>query len=180
MQLRISKIVMFCAGLLVVSAVEARPFDGSASGWGLPAAEIGTGGGGSTSTASGQSSLGVFSVSGAGAVDFTDFLGFCDVDGSDDPAEQNDWLFPYTALAQVMRFENGDLLFQELSAEASTFCLSSAAPNDRLRFEVHTDVVGGTGRFEGASGSVVSRGTGRNLSTMGGFSSTFSGELILP
>ncbi len=181
MQPRISEIALICTSLLVAGAAEARPFNGNASGWGLPASEIGTEGGGSSSTASGQSTLGSFSATGAGSVDFTSFLGFCDVDGSDDPAEQVDWLFPYTILSQVVRFENGDLLFQELSsATQSTFCLSSAAPNDRLRFEVFLETVGGTGRFENASGPSVSRGTGRNLATMGGFTSTFSGEVNVP
>lgn len=167
--------------LLLAGTAEAQPFNGSASGWGVPASEIGTSGGGSSSSASGRSTLGSFTASGNGAVDYATFLGFCDVDGSDDPGEQTDWLFPYELLSQVVQIENGDQIFQELSqSRLSTLCLSSDASHSRLRFEIYTETVGGTGRFDGASGTSVSRGTGHNLSTMGGFSSTFEGEISLP
>ena len=50
----------------------------------------------------------------------------------------------------VQRFNNGDLLFSSLADGGGISC---ASPGQRAPFAVRADITGGTGRFEGATGS---------------------------
>ena len=50
----------------------------------------------------------------------------------------------------VQRFENGDLLFSTLADGGGISCANSG---QRTPFAVRADITGGTGRFEGATGS---------------------------
>jgi len=73
--------------------------------------------------------------------------------------------------AMAFRYNDGSLLHAQ-DTSATTLCFDFVD----LTWTYHGefDIVGGTGRFEGASGSFTASGTGQNYGTAVG---TFSGEL---
>ncbi len=71
-------------------------------------------------------------------------------------------LLTYESGSFIDTAANGDQLYRVLSAEpASTLCFDFT--NERFTFTLYQDVVGGTGRFEGATGTAVTKGSGQNV-----------------
>ena len=57
---------------------------------------------------------------------------------------------------------NGHQLYRRLAdSPTSTLCFDFT--NERFTFNLYVDVVGGTGRFSGATGSAVVTGSGSNV-----------------
>jgi len=77
----------------------------------------------------------------------------------------------YFANDSVATFENGDQLISRMaSSPPSTVCFNFI--DGTSTFEIHRDIVGGTGRFDGATGVLHTTGTARRLTptATGGFS----------
>jgi hypothetical protein len=167
------------ATMLIAAPVDAKTCAGTASGWGWASAEVdadGSGVSGSVGTAQGRDCFGQFTAGSAGNLIDWDGSTFCDFDDVGNPSGV---VLEYRNLSQVQRYANGDLLFSELSESIpSTLCFNFV---DGVSYtsEIHSDFVGGTGRFEGASGYAVGRGAGRNLRKMGASSAEFESEITL-
>jgi len=65
----------------------------------------------------------------------------------------------YTVSTQVTTYANGDQLYQNL--DNGTLCLN--LEDSSFSFEIHLDVTGGTGKFQGATGSSTLTGSGQLL-----------------
>ena len=66
----------------------------------------------------------------------------------------------YSAISNIDIAANGDQLFSVMSSSPPSTVCFNFVDNQTLTFEAHYDVVGGTGRFKGASGTSVSTGSG--------------------
>lgn len=134
--------------------------------------------GGSVSVGAGRDSLGRFTFNGVGDLADWDGVSFCDFDP--ETGYPSGVLLYYVALSQVLRYENGDLLLLELAGSPpSTLCFNFV-DYVSYTFETYTEIVGGTGRLEGASGAFHGQGRGQNLQHMGAFSASGTGEVHLP
>ncbi len=83
---------------------------------------------------------------------------------------------------EVARFDStGDLLFREITSE--TLCIDSTTFTT-FSFSETAIITGGTGKYEGATGSNTFEGTGKVLDPAGTglseLSGTFTGTIILP
>ena len=71
-------------------------------------------------------------------------------------------LLVYESATNIDTAANGDQLFRRMSASPdSTLCFDFI--DLRFTFTIYTDIVGGTGRFAGASGTAVTTGSGSNI-----------------
>ena len=71
-------------------------------------------------------------------------------------------LLVYESGTNIDTAANGDQLFRRISASPdSTLCFDFT--DGRFTFTIYTDIVGGTGRFAGASGTAVTTGSGSNV-----------------
>lgn len=115
------------------------------------ATDVDGNGTGYTSYLKGGGNLGPFTLTNAGDVAEWDGVSFCNFDpesGLPDSVE-----IYYLANSSVLRTIGGDQLFLELNTSPpSPYCVTFA--NTSATFELYADVVGGTGRFEGATGSI--------------------------
>ncbi len=76
---------------------------------------------------------------------------------------------PLLARSTVTRFANGDLLFATLDLDPfldSNLCVDFA--NDTIASEVHMVVTGGTGKFAGATGTLLIKSNATQLHFEGG------------
>jgi hypothetical protein len=179
MRLILIMVLAFLGMLAISDPAEARTCKGTASGWGVNTDEIngdGVEGGGSVSTGTGRDCFGNLTTSGAGELAEWDQHSYCDFDDTGYPSGV---LLNYLSLSQVIRYRNGDLVMTELSESfPSTLCFNYV---DGVSYtvEVYSVVIGGTGRFEGATGTSVTRGAGQNLQNMGAWTSEFESDLTL-
>ncbi len=90
------------------------------------------------------------------------------------------FLLVYHKSNAVIRYvRDGSLLLTELVD--GTVCFDT--DDNTFTFDIHRSIIGGTGRFEGASGFLDSTGSGARIGGTGGttgFTGTSSGTLILP
>ncbi|MCB1686376.1 MAG: hypothetical protein R3E82_00485 [Pseudomonadales bacterium] len=85
----------------------------------------------------------------------------------------------YVGFSTVIRTIGGDQIYIENNASApGTLCYNFV--HNTSTFEVLGDIVGGTGRFEGASGWIRMSGGGRSLAAIDPFDAKITGELELP
>ena len=86
-------------------------------------------------------------------------------------------LIAYVSGSAVDTAANGDQLYRQLAdTPASTLCFNFN--DESFTFTIHTNVIGGTGRFRGASGSVVVTGSGQTVAEgLSAFSSSYRGNL---
>lgn len=85
----------------------------------------------------------------------------------------------YLNVSSVIRNLRGDQLYTEqASSPPSTVCFNFV--DFSLTYELYVDVVGGTGRFEGATGTLVTRGSGQQLTSVGPFEGYTEGTLFFP
>jgi hypothetical protein len=91
--------------------------------------------------------------------------------------------FPYRESTSVATFSSTDQLFSG-EQDDGTFCVNPLT--GKFTFEVTEFYFGGTGKYEGASGSFHSSGTGNLLNCdaagrcFGSSAGTYTGTLILP
>jgi hypothetical protein len=85
----------------------------------------------------------------------------------------------YLGASSVIRTRRGDQLYTEqASSPPSTICFNFLTGS--LTYELYVDVVGGTGRFAGAMGTLVTRGSGQQLRSVGPFDGYTEGTLLFP
>lgn len=159
---------------------DSRRFAGAVSGWSTPSdevsAESSTGGVGFYTEMSGRDTFGKVSTATVGGVAAWDGATFCDFDDTGSPRGV---LLDYVGVQQVWRRRNGDLVYlTQSSSPPSTLCFNFI-DNASSTFEVHLDVTGGTGRFEGATGEVEVSGHGRSLGTITPLSAELRGTVNL-
>ena len=164
---------------LVGINAEARTCRGDASGSSTTSIEIDSDMNadlGSIGSAAGTDSCnGRFTADSAGELAEWDQVTYCDFDEYGTPAGVK---LLYLSFSQVVRYRKGDLLFQEQDdSQPSWFCYHFDDPNSST-YEVHSVITGGTGRFEGASGSSVGTGRSYSLNNMGAFSGTFVSDFV--
>lgn len=169
-----------CTILLAAAAHSGGPIpvDLRASGTAVPsnAADLDENATGYHSYLEGRGSLGRFTLTNAGDVSDWDGSSFCDFDpetGAPIAVE-----LVYLGNASVLRTAAGDQLYLELdSSPPSTYCANFI--DNSSTFELYATVVGGTGRFKGATGTIYFSGSGQALSGLTPFELTASGELYL-
>lgn len=157
----------------------AKHFKATASGWTVVSSEADVDAsltGGSTSHSSGRSTVGPLTAGASSDLGDWDGSSYCDFDP--DSGAPRGVLLHYVAFSQVVRFVRGDLMYLQLdSSPPSTLCFNFI-DNTSFTVELHLTVMGGTGRFEGATGSLVSRGSGSNLSsTLSAFEAETEGQI---
>ncbi len=160
-----------------LSAAE-RPFKSQFSGWALGTA-LDTNGDGVTgghTWSKGKSNLGSFE--GGGFVEGLpwDGVSFCSLS----PLEIK---FEGGLASFVSRYHDGSLLQTELTS--STTCINVEDPDDPINFlrftvEQTADFVGGSGRFEGSTGSVTCRVIGKVTAGVTSSSGECSGVIEIP
>jgi len=176
----------FCAALLLLSyvpdsavAAEAKDVKMASSGWSVSSTAAdsdASGTGGFVSELPGKGSLGKYVRKNAGDLADWDGVSYCDFDPV--TVIPSGVVLDYLTLSSVIRVSNGDRLELEMSSSPpSTLCFNFVFNNFTL--EVYSDVVGGTGGFSGATGSIESRGGGRSLQNMSSFDLQSIGVLYL-
>jgi hypothetical protein len=149
------------------------------SGAGVPSQDVDSDGsmsGGGVSTAACRDRFGVSTVTGAGDLADWDGQSFCDFDGDGNPRGA---LLYYLTTDQVIRYDNGDLRYERIaSSPPSTVCFNFIT-NDSFSVEAHSETVGGTGRFKGATGHSDGQGEGHTVGVMSAFTSRGKTEIVL-
>ena len=149
--------LVMSASLLSATAAQAKPFKRTASGWlirtdvdiddnGLTLSSITTFGKGTfgQSQSNEVSEVGVF-VPG-------DFCSF-------NPGVEIILRLPIVSRSSIIRYRNGDLLFANLATDGppSSLCVDVNSPDNTS--EVHMVITGGTGKFAGATGTLLMKVT---------------------
>lgn len=128
------------------------------SGWWYVSSEAdvnGDLGGGATGISAGSGSFGRFTGGGSSDIAPWDGVSFCDFDEAGNPIAVQVY---YVSLSNVQRYSNGDLVYTQLAGSPpSGLCFNFLT--NTSRFDLHLDVVGGTGSFEGATGEVAVSGS---------------------
>ena len=104
-------------------------------------------------TTEGKSTAGHIGVESLIEADFSELL---------DPSPCPDGQFGFAIVEQsdvYREMSTGDLLFAKLSPATGTFCFVCFEPGCTFFFTVDSDIVGGTGKYAGASGSININGT---------------------
>ena len=84
-------------------------------------------------------------------------------------------LLVYTDYSSVMNFDTTDQLYEELDPhETSTLCYDFVA--DTWVIKIHSNIVGGSGKYKDATGSYVVSGRGGRVGTLGQTGGRGSGE----
>jgi hypothetical protein len=144
--------LVMSGSLLSATAAQAKPFKRTASGWltrtgvdidgnGLSLSSITTFGKGTF----GQSASNEVSEIGTFAGEFCEFF----------PPDIVILRLPIISRSSIMRFANGDLLFATLATDGaqSSLCVDVNSPKNES--EVHLVITGGTGKFAGATGTLL-------------------------
>lgn len=161
--------IVFYICLSLPSIAIAKEYKTSGTGMSLPSAAADADGNtepGFVGHEAGTGSFGKFTQTTVGDTVFT---GFC----SDNEVELS-----YVALSSILRSASGDLLYRRLiSGTDSRVCFNFVS--ETARFTAHLEIVGGTGRFEGATGTAIQEGTVAPIGTQSGVQFTETGELVL-
>ncbi len=170
----------FLLGSLVAQA-DTQSYRATQSGWSVPSEEQNVDaavpdGVGFVNTAKGTSNLGGILVNWVSDLAEWDGFTFCDFDPvTGEPIAVE---LVYLKSTVVSRLENGDLLTSQLdTAPTSTLCFNFL--DSSITFEVHQIVTGGTGRFDGATGSLVGTGSTQGLERQGYFQVETRGQINL-
>jgi hypothetical protein len=174
----ITSVFLASGFLLSALAAEAEPFKRKASGW-LNALDVGDTPF-SIVTSIGE---GTFGKSTSNTMTQTGewFGSFCVLDPANDVIIVE---LPILINSTVFRFANGDLLYTALTPlPPSRLCVDTWRP--ALTAEIYLDITGGTGKFEGATGSLFLRRNAKALIQQGdkwvhaGGTETIEGEIFL-
>ena len=173
-------IVIFLVFSMFAAAAQADDYHQSGSGWSLAsdaADSNGDGEGGGTSQVQMNGTYG--NSTGSARSDLLPWDGFSFCDFDPDSGIPSGVLLKYETRSSVARFANGDLLYTVLDPAAdSTLCFNFVDSRTGT-FEIFSLVVGGTGRFESATGELVS--TGKSTAIQSGHSGIefeINGEII--
>ena len=172
--MHIGKTLTVAIGLILVAlspTANAKNYQLSATGWsvGSAAADIdGSLDGGFVADESGKGTFGKFTQQTTGDTTFSG--SFCSPTSIE---------LSYIGASSILRAANGDLLYRTLSSSGpSRICFDFV--EEEFEFEVYLDVVGGTGRFEGATGSAIQSGKGKPVGArQSGVELSETGELTL-
>jgi len=133
------------------------------SGWVKQSSEVDLNGDldtGGESTSHGKSTMGPVSSGGMSDLIPWDGVTFCDFDPDSGLPIAVELV--YAGTASITRFQNGDLLYTVMNpSPPSTLCFNFI--DSTSTFTIYTDVTGGTGGFEGATGTAVSTGSAENV-----------------
>lgn len=144
--------LVLCGGLLSATTAQAEPFKRTASGW-LNRTDVDVNANGSALSLLNLSGTGTFGSSTSNDVAETGpFAGeFCEFFPPDVIVVR----IPIIARSSIIRFPNGDLLYATLASDGppSSLCADINSPTNTS--EVHLVITGGTGRFNGATGSLL-------------------------
>ena len=150
--------LVMSASLLSATAAQAKPFKRTASGWlirtdvdiddnGLTLSSITTFGKGTfgQSQSNEVSEVGIFVPPG----EFCSFI----------PGVEIIVRLPIVSRSSIIRYRNGDLLFANLATDGppSSLCVDVNSPDNTS--EVHMVITGGTGKFAGATGTLLMKVT---------------------
>ena len=157
-----------CIFLLASAPGAAKEIRGTFSGSALQSIDSDDDG----SNASHNHAVGRSNLGRSEARDFSELLPF---GGSS--CSPTELLFEYANNTGVTRYEDGSLLLSRLVSGI----LCSSLLDNTFTFDIEREITGGTGRFEGASGSLFISGSGQSAGAgASGFTGTVSGTLILP
>ena len=144
--------LVLSGSLLSATAAHAKPFKQTTSGW-LNRTEVDVDDNGSPLTLLTTFGKGTFGQSANNEVSETGpFAGdFCAFSFPDVIIVR----LPIIARSRIMRFANGDLLYATLATDgpASSLCVDVNSPMNTS--EVHLVITGGTGKFDGAMGTLL-------------------------
>jgi len=76
---------------------------------------------------------------------------------------------PIISRSSIIRFANGDLLYATLATDGSPSSLCIDVRNETRTVEIHMDITGGTGKFEGATGELLVTGNSLPVQREAGF-----------
>ena len=138
--------------LLLASTAMAEPFERTASGWlnrtdfdvdanGSPLSIVNLSGKGTF----GKSTSNDVSETGPFAFEFCDFF----------PQDVVVVRIPIIARSTIIRFSNGDLLYASLATDGPPSSLCVDTNSESNTSEVHLVITGGTGKFAGATGTLL-------------------------
>ena len=141
--------ILASTSLLFTAAAQAAPFKLTSSGWGNMTEVDGNGNGNPIFVIT-SFGTGTFGKSVSNAAVESGFVGLCS-----DPGEPFVFRFETLASSTVMRFASGDLLFTTLATGGpiSGFCFDSVT--ETSAGEAHLVITGGTGKFAGATGTLL-------------------------
>jgi len=147
--------------------VSAQPFSGHFAGTSFSSADTDINGdleGGNRSVVTGNGTFGSSYSAGQGDLLPWDNASYCDFDETGLPRGLE---LTYFANAGVSTYKNGDQLYTvQSTSPPSTLCFNYT--DGTSSYEIYRDVVGGSGRFEGASGT--GKLTGSAIPVQQGFS----------
>ncbi len=178
--LKIVTAVFFTLVAAVGMPVHAKPFSNSFSGATTTSEEANTSGDltfGSVSQGRSKGSFGTATQSGRS--DLIDWNGATFCDSGAGPFTGVELVY-HSASIIASYDKRGDQLYAVMSASPlSTLCVNFADGVSSV-FEIHYDVIGGTGRFEGATGQYSIGGTATAVQPgHSGFTATSSGDITL-
>ena len=145
-------VLVFVGTLMITAMAETKELKWTHSGW-FVATEIDINKDGrraDSGTSEGTGTFGKFTVNSQSETDPVPLgkVGSCAADSLE---------FKYTAFTTVIRFQNGDLLFERLDPnKQSIVCFNSV--NFNGTYIINKLILGGTGRFEGAVGRTTATG----------------------
>ncbi len=178
--LKIITAVFFTLVAVVGMPVHAKPFSNSFSGATSASEEANTSGDltpGSISQSRSKGSFGTALQSGRSDLIDWDQFTFCDSGAGPFAGVE----LVYHSSSIVASYDKrGDQLYAVMSASpVSTLCVNLANSVSSV-FEIHYDVIGGTGRFEGATGQYSIEGTATVVQNgHSGFTGISSGDITL-
>ncbi len=178
--LKIITAVFFTLVAALCMPVHAKPFSNSFSGATTPSEEANTSGDltpGSISQSRRKGSFGTAHQSGRSDLIAWDGVSFCDSGGGQFTGVE----LVYHSASIISSYDKrGDQLYAVMSASpVSTLCVNLVSSVSSV-FEIHHDVIGGTGRFEGATGQYSIEGTFTRVQPgHNGFTATSSGDITL-
>jgi hypothetical protein len=146
--------LVMSASLLSATAAQAKPFKRTATGW-LNLTNVDIDGNGLTLASITTFGKGTFGRSESNEMgergDFVPPGEFC----SFFPPDEIIVRLPLVSRSSIIRYPNGDLLFSTLATDGppSSLCVDVNSPNNTS--EVHLVITGGTGKFVGATGTLL-------------------------
>lgn len=152
--LRSSVTIGICL-LVVATGASAETYRIELSGWGMPSQEAdadGSMGNGTEATVFGKGAFG--GTVNHYVIDFADWDGssFCDFDA--ETGVPGGALLYVIRHSNILRTESGDLLYRNMAnSPPSTICFNFSTGQSSST--IYLDIMGGTGRFRGATGSSV-------------------------
>lgn len=158
--------VILSSCLLLAPTAKAEPFEQTASGW-LNRTDFDVDANGSplsVLTMSGTGRFGKFTSNEVGengpfAGEFCEFF----------PPDVIIVRIPMIARSIITRFADGDMLFASLATDGPTSGLCLDVNTQTVTAEIHWVITGGTGRFAGATGTLLTTGTSTTVLREAGF-----------